>query len=374
MDIPDSIVNHDTKILWSRLQDQPISLQPLPHPVYFVCNDPDLCEKFAHVSEMPNFEHFYRPERGGSCSWIVQTYLQLKCRGLDVRLVSQYIPDAICVVAREELMKKRLLKSLPFRSYLVVCQQDRPRPFICEHRVVQNLCNVLDEMDHFLPLWSQPDLKKRAPQRGNLVKNLVFKGRFYYLPQTYKSPAFLEQLQALGFCFFLREDYSPDIKDWMDYFEADVALAIRHTPQLYLESKPASKLINAWFAGCPALLGPEPAYQALRQSELDYIEINSPEDVLQALQQLRDEPGLYRAMVENGWRRAQDFTPEKIAGLWRNLLAGPIASGYEQWKQQSFIQKKINRPLQFTYRLMKQERERRRFNLLTGRTKLYRSK
>jgi hypothetical protein len=189
------------KYFGALLMNKLAPLEPLPHPVYFVCNDPELCEKFVHISEMPTFEHFYRPERGGSSSWIVQTYIQLKCRGLDVRLVSQYIPDAICVIAREELMKKRLLKSLPFRSYLVVCQQDRPRPFICEHRVVQNLCNVLCETDHFLPHWSQPDLKRRSPQRGDLVKNLVFKGRFYYLPEVYKSLDFLEQLRACGFFF-----------------------------------------------------------------------------------------------------------------------------------------------------------------------------
>lgn len=344
------------------------ALPPLPYPVYFVRNDPELCEALASVSTMPPFEQFYRPASGGSSSWIVQTYLQLKCRGLDVRLVPHYIPDSICVVSREELMKRSLLKRcLPFRCYLVVCQQDRPRPSICEHRVVQNRMNVLAETDHYLPHWPQPELKARSPERGDRVENVVFKGRWYYLPESYKDQNFIAQLKASGFTFSTDADHHVDLRDWTDYSEADVLLAVRHRSDLYLESKPPTKLINAWLAGCPALLGPEPAYQELRQSELDYIEVNSPEDVLQALERLRNEPGLYQAMVENGWQRAKSFTPSVLASLWRDLLAGAVAAGYKRWRDQPSVWQTVGRPLQFSYRLIEQERERRRFNVLTGR-------
>lgn len=342
-------------------------LAPLPHPIYFVRNDPELCAKLAHVSEMPPFEVFYRPESGGSSSWIVQTYLQLKCRGLDVRLVPHYVPGTICVVSREELMKRSLLKVLPFQSYLVVCQQDRPRPFICQHRIVQNRLNVLTDRDHFMPHWSQPDLQVRDPQRGDRVENLVFKGRWYYLPEEYKNDEFVAQLQAIGIRFTTTPDYQVDLQEWTDYVEADVLLAVRQRADLYLESKPPTKLINAWMAGCPALLGPEPAYQALRQSELDYLEVNNPAEVIQALQRLQAEPKLYRAMIENGWQRSQAFTAEQVATQWRNLLAGPIAAGYDQWRHTFPGWKLVGRPLQFGVQLVQQERERRHFNRITGR-------
>ncbi len=345
-----------------------LTLAPLPYPVYFVRNDPALCEALADVSTMPPFEQFYRPECGGSSSWIVQTYLQLKCRGLDVYLVSHFVPGAICVVSREELMKRQLLRCcLPFNCYLVVCQQDRPRPFICEQRIVQNRANILSEHDHYMPHWCQPDLKARNPERGDRVENVVFKGRWYYLPESYKSDHFISQLNTLGFKFSTDADHHVNLRDWTDYSEADVLLAVRDRSSLYLDSKPPTKLINAWLAGCPALLGPEPAYRELRQSELDYIEVTSPEDVLHALQRLRTEPGLYQAMVANGWQRAKAFTPSMIATLWRDLLAGAIATGYKQWQHQPFIWQVVGRPLQFGYRLIKQERERRHFNLLTGR-------
>ena len=346
-----------------------VSLDPLPYPVYFVRNDPDLCAQLADVTEMPPFEQFYRHERGGSSSWIVQTYLQLKVRGLAVQLVPRYVPGAICVVSREELMQKQLLRHLPYRCHLVVCQQDRPRPSICEHRVVQNRLNVLGDRDYFLPHWCQPELKPRDPQRGDRIETLVFKGRWYYVPEEYKSESFLQALQAIGVQFTTDADYHVDLQSWTDYTQADVLLAVRQRSDRYLQSKPPTKLINAWMAGCPAMLGNEPAYEALRQSELDYLIVNSPEEAIAALTLLQSQPQRYRAMIENGWQRAQAFTADRLALEWRNLLAGPVAIAYEQWLQDNFLWRWVGRPLQFGYRLVQQEQERRQFNRLTGRSK-----
>jgi hypothetical protein len=343
------------------------TLAPLPHPVYFVRNDSALCEKFADVVEMPPFADYYRPEWGGSSSWIVQTYLQLKLRGLDVNLVDRYLPDRICVVSREELMQRNLWRGLPFRSYLVVCQQDRPRPEICAHRIVQNPLNILRPTDHLMQYWVQPELRSRNRDRGTQVSRLAFKGRWYYLPEAFKNSEFVAQLTSLGFTFSTLPDYEVSISDWSEFSETDVVLAIRYSNREYLESKPASKLINAWAAGCPALLGPEPAYQALKQSHLDYIEVHTPDDVIAALQNLRDNPDLYQAMVENGWQRSQEFTADQLSLKWRNLLAEPISTGYAQWQQQSPLWKAAGRPIQFGYRMIQQEKERRRFNTITGR-------
>jgi hypothetical protein len=339
----------------------------LPYPVYFVRNDAALCEQLQTVTEMPPFAEYYRPEWGGSSSWIVQTYLQLKLRGLDVHLVDRYIPDRICVVSREELMQRSLWRGLPFNSYLVVCQQDRPRPEICAHRIVQNPLNILAPTDHLMQYWVQPELRSRDSERGTQVRTLAFKGRWYYLPDAFKNSEFIAHLTSLGFTFSTLPDYEVSLSDWSEFSKTDVILAIRYSNREYLESKPASKLINAWFAGCPALLGAESAYQALRKSDLDYIEVHTPGDVIAALQKLRDNPGLYQAMVENGWMRSQEFTPDQLSLNWRNLLANDVSIGYAQWLKQSFTWKITGRPLQFGYRMIKQEKERRRFNIVTGR-------
>jgi hypothetical protein len=85
-------------------------------------------------------------------------------------------------------------------------------------------------------------------------------------------------------------------------------------------SKPATKLVNAWQAGVPALLGPEQAFQELRRSELDYLEVASVAEAREAVLQLRRDPGLYRAMVENGLRRGEEFAPEALVPRWAGLL------------------------------------------------------
>jgi hypothetical protein len=73
-------------------------------------------------------------------------------------------------------------------------------------------------------------------------------------------------------------------------------------------------------------------------------------------------------MVDNGFRRARAFTPDRTALLWRDLLAGSIAEGYERWLRQSPIQKLIGRPTQFVWRAIEHKRERRHFfiNIYTG--------
>ena len=101
-------------------------------------------------------------------------------------------------------------------------------------------------------------------------------------------------------------------KGWHDYRDVDVALAARTEAATVLATKPATKLYNAWLAGVPALATPEPAYEEQRRSLLDFLAVQDDWDVVRAIDWLRAEPELYRAMVDNGrasrratsrWRR-----------------------------------------------------------------------
>jgi len=46
----------------------------------------------------------------------------------------------------------------------------------------------------------------------------------------------------------------------MELVATDAALAVRPGNEYFRSIKPAAKLVNAWQAGCPALLGPEAGY------------------------------------------------------------------------------------------------------------------
>jgi len=108
--------------------------------------------------------------------------------------------------------------------------------------------------------------------------------------------------------------------NWNDYSDTDVIVAMRKDLSNPYTKKPASKLINAWLAGVPAILGPEQAYRELRRSMLDYIEVAAAEEAAVALARLKSDPELYGAMVENGRRRAEEVMADECAKTWEALL------------------------------------------------------
>jgi hypothetical protein len=351
--------------------------QPLPYPVYFVAKQrpynhllsdswEDLIGKPLPDAIEPLLE---RCATTGDI-WSAQTYMLLKQRGLNVHLVSKPVPGQISIIPYYNFEPR----DLPYRSYVVGIYHDSPRPVICEQWIVLNRLRSFNNKYHFIPHWPQPNLKPRDRSRGDGVENLVFKGHEYNLDARFRTPEVLSQLEKLGVRLeFCSDNPATQFDEWRDYRNADVVLAVRNNTYYDISSKPALKLINSWLAGCPAILGPEPAYQDLRRSELDYIEIRTPEEMLAAVQRLKENPKLYAAMIENGLQRSQDFTVDRIAQQWHELLSGPIASGYRQWQQQSLFHKQIVRPIQFGMRLRqhKQEIQDYRFRIMHGPRILY---
>jgi hypothetical protein len=326
-------------------------LEQLPYPIYFVNGEVDKWHDLLTLEQLPtDLGSIYERCQDGIDVWSAQTYVHLKQQGLDVRFVSHPVPGQICVIPYHHLK----IKQIPYNSYVIAIQYDCARPEICEQRVVLNQCIALDDTDHVMPHWHHPMLLPRDRARQNQVKTLDFKGGKVNLADPFLESSFLDQLDYLGITFRLSStDPTQQFQDWGDYRQTDVVLAVRNATEADLCLKPAVKLINAWTAGCPAILGPEPAYQALRQSELDYLEVRSPEEAIAALQQLKAQPKRYEAMVENGLKRAQAFTTDQLSILWRDLLTERIIQGYEQWQQQSWLQKRVVRPAQFMLRVVR---------------------
>ena len=190
---------------------------------------------------------------------------------------------------------------------------------------------MLGPTDDFIPHWPQPGLIPRDPARGRRIETLCFKGSETNLYEPFRSPAFREELQSCGLelQYDVKENAGPaDPPRWHDYSSTDLVLAVRDATEVDLKIKPASKLVNAWLAGCPALLGPEPAFQALRRGELDYFEVREPKDVLAVVAKLRDSPSLFEAIVRNGTARAAEFSHQRVTECWHRLLSGPAARDF----------------------------------------------
>jgi hypothetical protein len=257
--------------------------------------------------------------------WVLQTFLRLRGAGLDVELVDEVPRSGVLVFHGGE--KLILRKRLPRRAQLTLVgiRGDKRPITIADVEVVQNHRFAAGARRVFVPYWPQPGLITRDPRRGARVEGIAFKGFDENLHPDFRAPAWSTWLEAHGMHWLhhstlYRGSSGAGTVDWQDYRGVDAVVALRPEPESPQHRKPASKLCNAWLAGVPALLGPEHAYRELRRSELDYIEIRSSEDARRALERLRSDPGLYRAMVENGRQRGKAFTVERVVEAWRELL------------------------------------------------------
>lgn len=329
----------------------PNALEPLPEPVYFIFKcGPEFRDVFENREDPPPVEEVFPRFLGDTtATWLLQTFIQLKRRGLNVHLVDRLIPDRICVSGIWQVGKRSLLG----RSYNVVVQADCCRPPVADHIVAQNPTGVLTDHDHLIYHWPQPGLIARKPDRGDRIENVIYRGTMNNLWEPLQAPEFTQRLASLGVQFICDNKDSQDNRDryrlWKDYSNADLVLAMRDLTVYDERIKPATKLANAWISGVPAILGPESAYQDLRTDDLDFVEARTCDDVINAVRLLKENPLLYQAMRERAARRSPGFTTDAVAKLWRDTLAGSVTDGYRKWSRGSsamrFMKAAVRHPL-----------------------------
>lgn len=228
---------------------------------------------------------------GGRNAWVAQTYVRLKVpraqRGWRVTVGTAYVPGAICLTHRDDA---NAFRGGAHRSFLVVVRADRPPVHACDLAIVQNDIDCAAH-ERYLPLWPQPGIVVREARRGTRIARLAYLGR------------------------------TASARRW--FFDS----ALRNA----LERR-AVKLCNGWTAGAPVLASPEPAYRALRRSPLDYLEVEGPAQVLDAIDCLQSQPRLYRAMIANGRQRAAEFSDERVVERWLALLEGEVAERFARFE------------------------------------------
>lgn len=322
----------------------PSDILSLPYPVTFVIRYPEHWPELFQPSPTsipdPNLLHS-RIQTNEDC-WIVMTYLHLKRKQLNVSISDKFIPGQICVVSSLDLG----ISDRTFNSFIVGCRGDGFKPPLCDFTVVQNKICVGSETDIFIPIWPQPGLIPRLKERGSTIENIVFKGDEINLYESFRSPEFKRQLEKIGVKLRINGLAENEPVMWHDYSTDDLVLAVRDVTEKDGLVKPASKLVNAWIAGVPALLGPEPAFREQRQSDLDYIEVTTPQAVFEAIKLLKSRPELYQQIIANSHKRAEDFTTEKMIERWYQLLAGPVADGYKRWSKKN----QVSRMAEFSLR------------------------
>jgi hypothetical protein len=281
----------------------------------------------------------------GKYTWTLQTFLSVREAGYPCELV-QELPDSGIVVSHRDFLPVFMRPRA--NMFLVCIKADRNPHSWADFHVVQNERDPLrvsaadSARSAAVPFWPQPSLRPRDPARGARVENVAYFGRPLNLVEELLHPDWAALMRADG-CNWL----VPPRSAWHDYREIDVTVAVRtfdtrslaHDPVRNVDSKPASKLINSWIAGVPAVLGREPAFQCLRRSPLDYIEVDSMQDLRAAIKSLRDNPDRYREMVEHGLKRGAEFSPRAVTDHWIQLLNRDIADRHTAWTRQSWPQR-----------------------------------
>ncbi len=254
--------------------------------------------------------------------WIHQTMVRLAHAGYPVRPCT--LTDAAsCEVVvvhpgRIKELMQVLGRSTSTRVLLTSSDKTYGRRFadLC---AIQHL-RVTGSRQVFVPHWPQPGLLKREAA-GHRLARAEFKGDPTTLHPDLLDPSWRSALRELGIAWQVsprpQRCSAPGLgaHPWSDYRDTDVIVALRGDTTKLL-NKPASKLVNAWSAGVPAVLSPDPAFTELRCCELDFLEAKTADDAIRALVRLRSEPDLYAAIVEHGFQRARSLDDDAVLAAW----------------------------------------------------------
>ena len=258
--------------------------------------------------------------------WVLRTFYHLRQVSELVSLGTEMRLDRINMACVYDIGRRRR-RNLGF---LAVAQADGYRSALGNFNIRQNGLEGRDATQDWVPHWRQPAIRPRRAGRGTTIATVAYRGGLVNLAPAFRAPGFAAELDARGLAFDLGEDGAAD---WADFTEVDVILAVRSATLRDLKAKPASKLVNAWAAGVPVIAGHEPAFEELRRSDLDYIQVATPAEAIAAIDNLRAHPERYAAMVRNGLQRAEAFSDDRLQRRWIALFNGPIARAFAGWQR-----------------------------------------
>jgi hypothetical protein len=250
-------------------------------------------------------------------TWTWPVYCQLKMRGYDVSLGYELKKEAINVIHRP--IAEQLIKTSDLKDYFIIVVRADFRPFrYGQFEIVQNQQSA-GRNRVYMPLYSQPGLLERAPSRTQ-VKNICFAG------ELQNSVVIQSAVEALG-CTFVHKG----IGEWHDLRDVDILVGIRSFSKHPHYSKPPTKLFNAWLAGIPFIGGYDSAYEQVGIPGENYLRVASYEELLEAIKRLKNDPALYKHLVEAGKKAGESYTPDKITDMWIDFFEARVVPEFSKW-------------------------------------------
>lgn len=258
----------------------------------------------------------------GEHYWIALTFARLHAAGTAVRLDNRLpASGAVVFYAGDKRAVWRQAQATGSHALLVAVRSDRNPVGFADVEIVQNAASATGHRTLHLPHWPQPGLVPRDPARGDRPRTILYPGTAGNLHPDFLAEDWETFLRERGLVLRCHFQSTPDAPPaYHDLHDIDLMLALRPRGARLVRNKPGWKLFNAWLAGVPALLGPEAGYRELREGPLDYVEIEDAVQAMAAIDRLLEEPGLYRAMVDNGLARGRACDTATTLARWQRVI------------------------------------------------------
>jgi hypothetical protein len=265
----------------------------------------------------------------GDLSWCLQTYLILsKRKKFDLLLSNTLLENRINIIHSDQLL---LLKGN--NSHFIVCvRADYPKRRWAHYHLVQNK-NQLSANSSFIPHWPQPGLIRRNPNRKEVL-NVAYVGQIINGNLAGTVAEWKKLFKPYALNFILAEDGA-----WHDLSSTDILVGIRSFDKKQHNTKPPTKLFNAWHACIPFVGGYDSAFMQVGTPGDDYLLAGTPEETISAVLRLKNEPELYKKIVKNGLTKASLYNEKTIAETWENILNGPVLKRFHKWQSKKKFEK-----------------------------------
>ncbi len=249
--------------------------------------------------------------QGGVVVWSALVYYFLKKYGYKDIYLTDNVPKGNGILLFHPRFSKEVFQN-PNLLYVCTLADAKDKIKKADFHIVQNPI-LADKTSYYIPHFPQPGL---IPRKKENIEIVSFKGEIQNLHPELQTYEFIKEINSFGMRFNI--DTNKEL--WRDYSNTDITLAVRRNRKSRWKHKPITKLVNAWIAKTPVIVGDEVGFDLVKKSNLDFIKATNKEEVIKAIKKLKNNPTLFEDMVANGIERAKEYSFENISYQWMDVL------------------------------------------------------
>jgi hypothetical protein len=264
---------------------------------------------------------------------LLELAVRLRGRGVEVAL-GERSPTAtrLVVAAAGPLRKDRRQLQGALRAVaaaagrVVLIRSDTPLAWHLPVRPTREVVSRQALADAPHRVWL-PQLPQRGlrPRTGPLTRigTVTIKCNPVTLPEGLRDGSLAAALERDGVRLWVDMPAATDGSDqtWHDFASADAVLCTRAGDAgEWLEAKPATKLVNAWAAGCVPLAAREAAYLELGRDGTDVVFLDDVAELPAVVARLNADSAALARLAHGVEDRQREFAPARVLQLWHDLL------------------------------------------------------